>query len=716
MSNGDLVAAGMFSGAGGTPASRIARWNGSTGSALGTGMGGVSPGVQALALLGTDIIAGGYFTTAGGNTVNRIARWDGANWSAFVGSSIGVNADVLALTVSPGGDLIAGGEFSNVGGTPASRVARWVGLAWSALGTGLTGTNSTSLVFIGSDLYAGGQFSMAGGNPANDVAVWNGSTWSAVGAGTDGSGSGIAPIPGGVVVGGGFDHVGTARAENIGVWNGSEWSAVANGLDASVTSLAVRATGELILGGSFISVGETALNRVASWDGLGFNPVGSGFDVNTVWDLAVGQDDTVFAVGNFTMAGVEYTKSIARWNDGLPWFRVGTLSDANNQIQELLTLANGDIVAAGSFSFLDGSAYDHIARWDGTQWNSLGSPGIIPTALAQLPNGNIVAASSVVKVWDGASWITIGTAAGPIETAMVLSNGDLLIGGGFLSVSGVTAHNIARWNGVAWSAFGGGLNGGAVYSIVELPSGEIVAGGYFDDDFSAIARWDGAAWQPLGVGISGVVRAVALLPNGELAAAGIFSSAGNFPNANFARWSFTGIPTIRIQPEPQSGNTGDTLTLTAAASRGYTGVSFQWQRDGVDIADGPGGASAGGGDVSGASASLTSPTDGLPVSLTITGVQPSDSGTYTVVFTSKCGDVESVEVLVGISGGSKCPADFDGNGIVNSTDVGEFINAWFQDQVDGTLISDWDNNGIVNSTDVGEFINSWFEDIAAGCG
>ncbi len=63
-----------------------------------------------------------------------------------------------------------------------------------------------------------------------------------------------------------------------------------------------------------------------------------------------------------------------------------------------------------------------------------------------------------------------------------------------------------------------------------------------------------------------------------------------------------------------------------------------------------------------------------------------------------------------------CRADFDHNAITNSTDVGEFINAWFADQVKGTLTSDWDANGIVNSTDVGEFINSWFEDIAAGCG
>ncbi len=55
-----------------------------------------------------------------------------------------------------------------------------------------------------------------------------------------------------------------------------------------------------------------------------------------------------------------------------------------------------------------------------------------------------------------------------------------------------------------------------------------------------------------------------------------------------------------------------------------------------------------------------------------------------------------------------CLVDWDANGIVNSTDVGAFINDWFADQVNGTLVSDFDANGIVNSTDVGEFINEWF--------
>ena len=75
-------------------------------------------------------------------------------------------------------------------------------------------------------------------------------------------------------------------------------------------------------------------------------------------------------------------------------------------------------------------------------------------------------------------------------------------------------------------------------------------------------------------------------------------------------------------------------------------------------------------------------------------------------------DVESrptltVEYTPG-GGGPECPADFNQDGIVNSTDVSDFINQWFQDQIDGTLITDWDHNGVINSTDVSNFINDWF--------
>jgi hypothetical protein len=64
--------------------------------------------------------------------------------------------------------------------------------------------------------------------------------------------------------------------------------------------------------------------------------------------------------------------------------------------------------------------------------------------------------------------------------------------------------------------------------------------------------------------------------------------------------------------------------------------------------------------------------------------------------------------ITGTPVGPVCIADFNNDGIVNSTDVSDFINQWFQDQLDGTFLTDWDHNGVVNSTDVSNFINDWF--------
>ncbi len=61
-----------------------------------------------------------------------------------------------------------------------------------------------------------------------------------------------------------------------------------------------------------------------------------------------------------------------------------------------------------------------------------------------------------------------------------------------------------------------------------------------------------------------------------------------------------------------------------------------------------------------------------------------------------------------------CASDWNTDGVVNSTDVSDFINDWFADQANGTLFTDFDGNGVVNSTDVSTFINTWFSDQAGG--
>jgi len=70
--NGKLFAGGYFTTAGGSPASYIAAWNGSSWSPLGSG---TDYGIYSLAVLNNALYAGGVFLHAGGQPASRVAKW-----------------------------------------------------------------------------------------------------------------------------------------------------------------------------------------------------------------------------------------------------------------------------------------------------------------------------------------------------------------------------------------------------------------------------------------------------------------------------------------------------------------------------------------------------------------------------------------------------------------------------------------------------------------
>jgi hypothetical protein len=72
--NSELIAGGLFTAAGGVSANNIAKWNGTSWSALGSGMGGTSnPIVRALTVYNNGLRPESF--TAGGVTGKLIARW-----------------------------------------------------------------------------------------------------------------------------------------------------------------------------------------------------------------------------------------------------------------------------------------------------------------------------------------------------------------------------------------------------------------------------------------------------------------------------------------------------------------------------------------------------------------------------------------------------------------------------------------------------------------
>jgi hypothetical protein len=265
--SGDVIAGGVFTTAGGTPANFIARWNGVSWSALGSGLSGMVFAIPwaLITMPNGDLIAGGNFVSAGGVTANGIARWNGASWSAL-GSGMGASADVRALAILPNGDLIAGGLFTTAGGGAANRIARWNGSTWSALASGMNGTVSALLTLETGDLVAGGQFTTAGGDPASGIAVWNGTSWAPLGSGVSDNIEvrALASLPNGDIVASGFfDVAGGVQASRIARWNGVSWSAIDTGLNDGGIALTSMSNGDLVVGGRFTTAGGVAANRIA---------------------------------------------------------------------------------------------------------------------------------------------------------------------------------------------------------------------------------------------------------------------------------------------------------------------------------------------------------------------------------------------------------------------------------------------------------------------
>lgn len=285
-----LIAAGAFTTAGGVPASRIAAWNGTVWSALGSGVSGT---VNALAVFDPDgdgplpasLYVGGVFSGAGDGAASNIARWDGASWSAAGQAS----NEVVALAVLPlqiGGpiSLIAGGWFTSIGGIGAARVAAFDGVTWAALGAGLGGPFPVIAQSIArfDSLYVGGIYTSAGGIKAHGLSCWGGAAWSPVENGVgypaearamavhDDDGDG--PNPPSLFVAGNYLPSVGGPGNNIAAWDGAQWRTLGPGTSAGVWALAsFDEDGEgpdpaaLFIGGEFTAAGGLPIARLARW-------------------------------------------------------------------------------------------------------------------------------------------------------------------------------------------------------------------------------------------------------------------------------------------------------------------------------------------------------------------------------------------------------------------------------------------------------------------
>jgi hypothetical protein len=343
---------------------------------------------------------------------------------------------------------------------------------------------------------------------------------------------------------------------NVFIFKAQSWEPLTTGVTnsnsapTSVDAMCVY-NGKLIVAGSFDNAGGTLANNIAAWDGTDWSPLGNGLtnyqfiygsfifrdcsnannsSLPKVRSLAV-YNNELYAAGDFIHADGVPVYSIAKWN-GTNWSSVGGgLVHVNGDIYGYggikdMKVFNNELYVVGSFDSIGNIAAVNIAKWNGTYWSSVG--GGIKNDLSY---GQFANFARLKQVW-----------------ALHPYNNNLYVGGVFDTVGiNKPAKNIAVWDGNSWSNLGTGIprtgdltNGYLGVTYITDFAGNIHVG----NNTSGISKWNGTYWQSVGGGLQtsatpGTVYTT-LISNNEMITGGNYNKSGNIDNTlSISKWNGT---------------------------------------------------------------------------------------------------------------------------------------------------------------------------------
>lgn len=237
-----------------------------------------------------------------------------------------------------------------------------------------------------------------------------------------------------------------------------------------------------------------------------------------------------------------------------------------DRVYDFLVLEDGRILIAGNFNAVDNVTRRRLAML--------------------LPNGQL-----------DTSWVPETTADGTSRNLKILTiqedaSGRFLVGGNFSTMGGLTRNRLARFlpDGSADSSFPDPAITGQVNALAVDAQGRIYAGGNilqvgatptaglvrFLDDGTFDSSWTG---PDLKFGNDpGQVRALTLLPDGDLLVGGVFNSSAGLPVSNVVRlFGDRTTPAILRLSGPTYPNEGDDVILSVVAVG--NNLSYQWYQD-----------------------------------------------------------------------------------------------------------------------------------------
>ena len=187
-------------------------------------------------------------------------------------------------------------------------------------------------------------------------------------------------------------------------------------------------------------------------------------------------------------------------------------------VNALAANEEGHLYVGGGFTAEANSAVKNIARWDGVSWSGLGEGVSGSVAALELGGdddvyvaGNFDSAGGHRKPRTSPNgmvteWSPLAEGLNGRTRALAFGDNGSLYAGGDIDSAGVLAvNNIAKWDGIAWSSLGEGIEGDLfenVYALALDANDNLFVGGEFEtaggNPAKNIAMWDGTSWSQVG--------------------------------------------------------------------------------------------------------------------------------------------------------------------------------------------------------------------------
>ena len=298
--------------------------------------------------------------------------------------------------------------------------------------------------------------------------------------------------------------------------------------------------------------------------GLGVTPttkIGRGA-VNRLFTDTI--DNLLYAVGGFSSMGGINCYGVAKW-DGQTWDSVGSgiresfIWDQIQNVEDVIRFKN-NIYICGAFYKCGGKDIFGIARWNGTQWDSVGTrmrffnegnysyPSVKDMEVINnelYVVGNFTSIGNVITIgvakWDGQNWTDLSQ--GIINPYPVNTYLSLMFYNNELYLAGIGSIGLLKRVGNTWQKIGAGVKGDAWVNRLEVYQNNLYVAGYFQTPAGNI---DNSLFYTNGTSYFGTAGGV--LPSNlldiqeyktELYACGQFNYAGFQPVDRIAKWNGT---------------------------------------------------------------------------------------------------------------------------------------------------------------------------------